>query len=194
MPETRDPFPFPRYENDDDFRGQKKDTQVPQYLKPTHLAQQQDPWNRLSAAVTVASANKGIFLYNPKAPKDSLDLHLSSVYNHSGDFLKHKNEVLLQKITCDPQRGCWLGMDDQLPEDIFRRKMAKDSVQKDICGCAPEEPDTRANYLCERPPPKQWMSPEKLPIHSIRGTIRSQHTAATNRGYSRKFDGGFYMN
>ncbi|GCC26032.1 hypothetical protein chiPu_0004446 [Chiloscyllium punctatum] len=174
MPETRDPFPFPRYENDDDFRGQKKDTQ----FQPFYFS-----------LMTTVSAS---FPY--QAPKDSLDLHLSSVYNHSGDFLKHKNEVLLQKVTCDPQRGCWLGMDDQLPEDIFRRKMAKDSVQKDICGCAPEEPDTRANYLCERPPPKQWMSPEKLPIHSIHGTIRSQHTAATNRGYSRKFDGGFYMN
>ncbi|XP_038676295.1 protein C1orf194 homolog [Scyliorhinus canicula] len=194
MPETRDPFPFPRYENDDDFRGQNKDTQGQQYPKPTHLAQQEDPWNRLNATLTVSSANKGIYIYNPKAPRDSLDLHLNTVYNHSEDFLKYKNEVLLQKQTCDPQRGCWLGMDEQQPEDILRRKIAKETVQKDICGCAPEEPEARAHYLCERPPPRLWMSPAKLSIYSIDGTIRSQHTAATNRGYSRKFDGGFFTN
>ncbi|XP_067913802.1 cilia- and flagella-associated protein 276 [Heterodontus francisci] len=194
MPETRDPFPFPKYENDDDFRGGRKAEQSRQYLQPTHLAQQENPWNRLNAAVTVASASKGIYLYNPKAPRDSLDLHLNTVYNHSEDFLKHKNEVLLQKSTCDPQSGCWLSTNDQQPEDIFRKKMVKDAVQKDICGCAPQQPDTSAHYLCDRPPPKLWMSPTKLSEHSMDGAIRSQHTAATNRGYSRKFDGGFFTN
>ena len=33
---------------------------------------------------------------------------------------------------------------------------------------------------------------KKENIHSIEGAIPSHHSAATNRGYSRKHDGGFY--
>ncbi|XP_067863934.1 cilia- and flagella-associated protein 276 [Heptranchias perlo] len=192
MPDTRDPFPFPKYENDDDFRGRKRETQCHRYLQPTHLAQQEDPWNRLNAAETVASASKGIYLYNPKAPRDSLDIHLNAVYDHSKEFLKQKNEVLLQKSTCDPQRGCWSSTNDQVQEETFRKKLAKDAVQKDICGCVPIKEEIGAPNLRERSPPRHWMSPTKLSIHSMDGAIRSQHTAATNGGYSRKIDGGFF--
>lgn len=171
---------------------QQRQEQSFQYEQPTHLAQQEDPWNRLHAAATVASANKGIYLYNPKAPKDSLDIHLNAVYDHSNAFLKQKNEVILQKTTCDPQRGCWLSTNGQLPEDVFRRKIARDRVQKDICGCAHDHTETSAIYVRARSPPRFWVSPTKSSIHSISGAITSQHTAATNGGYSRKIDGGFF--
>ncbi|XP_059806374.1 cilia- and flagella-associated protein 276 [Hypanus sabinus] len=192
MPDTREPFPFPKYENDDDFRGRQKENQSFQYQKPTHLAQQEDPWNRLHATATVSSASKGIYLCNPKAPKDSLDIHLSAIYDHSNEFLKHKNEVLLQKSTCDPQSGCWLSSNELEPEEVFHRKIMKDRVQQDICGCVPEHTGTGATYLQARSPPRLWISPTKSSIHSIDGAITSQHTAATNGGYSRKIDGGFF--
>ena len=34
--------------------------------------------------------------------------------------------------------------------------------------------------------------PKKESIHSVKGAIDSHHSAATNAGYSRKHDGGFY--
>uniref|UniRef100_UPI00398EA7A9 cilia- and flagella-associated protein 276 n=1 Tax=Pristiophorus japonicus TaxID=55135 RepID=UPI00398EA7A9 len=192
MPETRDPFPFPKYENDDTFRGRKKDMQSIKCQEPTHIAQLADPWNRLNAAATVASANKGIYLHNPKAPKDSLDIQLNAVYNHSKEFLKHKNEIMLQKSSCEPDSACWLNRSDKSQEETFRKKMAKDAVHKGICGCAPEKDDTGAHNLHQRASPRLWISPKKLSIHSMEGAITSQHTAATNGGYSRKFDGGFF--
>ncbi|XP_014635395.1 PREDICTED: uncharacterized protein C1orf194 homolog [Ceratotherium simum simum] len=55
---------------------------------------------------------------------------------------------------------------------------------------------------CLPPPPlppitsraniRHWINPKKESIHSIQGSIVSPHTAATNGGYSRKNDGGFF--
>uniref|UniRef100_A0A452SE82 Uncharacterized protein n=1 Tax=Ursus americanus TaxID=9643 RepID=A0A452SE82_URSAM len=39
---------------------------------------------------------------------------------------------------------------------------------------------------------RHWINPKKESIHSIQGSIVSPHTAATNGGYSRKNDGGFF--
>ncbi|KAM9184706.1 LOW QUALITY PROTEIN: cilia- and flagella-associated protein 276 [Mergus octosetaceus] len=47
----------------------------------------------------------------------------------------------------------------------------------------------------QRPPepsPRCWVSPKKESVHSIRGGIECPHSAATNSGYSRKADGGFF--
>ena len=35
-------------------------------------------------------------------------------------------------------------------------------------------------------------NPKKESLHSTKGAIESHHSAATNQGYSRKHDGGFY--
>ncbi|XP_040391495.1 protein C1orf194 homolog [Cygnus olor] len=47
----------------------------------------------------------------------------------------------------------------------------------------------------QRPPepsPRCWASPKKESVHSIQGGIECPHSAATNSGYSRKADGGFF--
>ena len=42
------------------------------------------------------------------------------------------------------------------------------------------------------PPLKVSSGDKKTCIHAVEGAIPSHHSAATNRGYSRRHDGGFY--
>ncbi|XP_028849429.1 cilia- and flagella-associated protein 276 [Denticeps clupeoides] len=157
MSEKRDPFPFPRYENDRTFTGimgfQKRD-----FSTPTHLAQIQEPWSRLSDRATVASMKRHVLHCDQHPPKDSLDFHLSSTYDHHQEFLREKNHILYQKETfLDGDQG------------------------NDTNQSGTGTPQARAQ-----------VHKEKRSIHSIQGAIESHHNASTNRGYSRKHDGGFY--
>ncbi|XP_072537899.1 cilia- and flagella-associated protein 276 isoform X2 [Salminus brasiliensis] len=155
MPGHRDPFSFPRYENDLTFSGIQESQKLP-YKKPTHIAQNDEPWSRLNDTATSSSMRRSV-LHRDEAPKDSLDFHLSSVYDNHLDFLQNKNQTLLQRETLTDRRGTH-----------------KDS----------DEPN--------RDPLRVWVNPQKASIFSIEGTIESHHNASTNRGYSRKHDGGFY--
>ncbi|XP_066559540.1 cilia- and flagella-associated protein 276 [Amia ocellicauda] len=165
MPRSRDPFPSPRYENDDTFLGDSKRCQISRYSKPTHLAQNDDPWSRLSAGATLSSSRREVLHFDPEAPEDSLDFNLKSTYNHHQEFLKPKNETLYQRETFTEDNG----------------RILKNRVKED-----PPQNDLRKN------PNRVWVSAEKASIYSIEGTIESHHNASTNRGYSRKHDGGFY--
>ncbi|RXN29406.1 protein FAM107B-like isoform X1 [Labeo rohita] len=60
MPQERDPFPFPRYENDYTLTGSKEIQKLP-YDKPTHLAQDDEPWRRLHNTTTQASSRRNVF-------------------------------------------------------------------------------------------------------------------------------------
>ncbi|XP_052558379.1 LOW QUALITY PROTEIN: cilia- and flagella-associated protein 276 [Tympanuchus pallidicinctus] len=56
-------------------------------------------------------------------------------------------------------------------------------------------PPCRAPPQPERPPepwPRSWASPRKESVHRIQGRIECPHSAATNGGYSRKENGGFF--
>ena len=69
------------------------------YSDPSHLAQKADPWYRLSNTCTLASVRKEAAYEDPEAPQDSLDFVLKTEYNHHKEFLKDKNETVLQKET-----------------------------------------------------------------------------------------------
>ncbi|KAG7332435.1 hypothetical protein KOW79_004269 [Hemibagrus wyckioides] len=157
MSRDRDPFPFPKYENDHTFTGNKACQKLP-YKKPTHIAQNEEPWSRLNDSQTLSSMRRSV-LYHKEAPKDSLDFHLSAVYDNHLDFLLKKNETLFQKESLLTDRG---GNDDDAPK--------------------------HDNYMKIR----EWVNPQRATIHSTKGAIESHHNASTNRGYSRKHDGGFY--
>ena len=75
------------------------------YNKPTHLAQNEDPWNRLNSTVTLASSRREVFHMDPQAPKDSLDFILKSQYNHHDEFLRARNETLYQPETKGLEHG-----------------------------------------------------------------------------------------
>ncbi|KAI7797814.1 hypothetical protein IRJ41_019725 [Triplophysa rosa] len=157
MPSERDPFPFPRYENDNTFTGSKQ-IQKMAYDKPTHLAQNDDPWRRLYSTSTTSSSRRNIFHCDTTAARDSLDIHLKSIYDHHLGLFPKKNLTVTQKETVSDDYGH---------------------------SGAP---------VCKTPNKgiKVWIDTQRASIHSMKGTIESHHAASTNRGYSRKHDGGFY--
>ncbi|XP_028652032.1 cilia- and flagella-associated protein 276 [Erpetoichthys calabaricus] len=165
MPSTRDPFPFPKYENDDSFMGRAKREKVSEFSKPTHLAQQEDPWNRLNTTATLSSSRREVYHFDPEAPRDNLDFVLKTTYNHHEELLRDKNQTVIQKETVTEDHG----------------RILKNRV-KEVP--SPTEAEKYATRL--------WVSPAKQSIHNIGGAIESHHSASTNRGYSRKHDGGFY--
>ncbi|KAL1269922.1 hypothetical protein QQF64_032211 [Cirrhinus molitorella] len=136
MPQERDPFPFPRYENDYTLTGSKEIQKLP-YDRPTHLAQDDEPWRRLHNTTTQAS---------------SLELYFIMIPQHQ----RTKETVVLDNGT-------------------LKNKESEDSM------CETENKGMRL-----------WVDTQKASIYSIKGSIESHHTASTNRGYSRKHDGGFY--
>lgn len=69
------------------------------YSKPSHLAQRDDPWNRLSLTGTLSSSRKEAGYFDPEAPGDSLDFVLKTEYNQHREFDKGKSETVLQKET-----------------------------------------------------------------------------------------------
>ncbi|XP_021569859.1 uncharacterized protein C1orf194 homolog [Carlito syrichta] len=135
---------------------------------PTHLAQLQQPWSRLSSTPTATSLRQDAYFFDPKIPKDDLDFRLATLYDHHTGAFKSKSEVLLHQETAqNAPRITRI----QLPEEP-----SAPSLPPSISG---------ANII-------QWINPKKESVHSTQGSIVSPHTAATNRGYSRKNDGGFF--
>lgn len=160
MPPTRDPFPYPRYENDTSFQG--KETQS--YQKTFNLTSREDPWNRLNATPTLSSARRSAYYNDPESPADSLDFNLKSMYNHHEGLLKNRNETLFQVETFTDNHG-----------RILKNRVKELSTSQE-----------------EKTGFRHSASPQKISVHSIDGAITSHHSAATNPGYSRKQDGGYY--
>ncbi|XP_032819082.1 cilia- and flagella-associated protein 276 isoform X2 [Petromyzon marinus] len=161
---TRKPYPMPTLENDESFTGTR--LHHTRYGEPAYLGQSQEPWQRLHASSTLASARRhNAGQHHHQVPRDSLDFVLQSLYDHHSGFLQGKNETLVQRETLDSLDGWAL----------------KTRVE--------ENPDSgNPSGL----PLRRFTVPNKETIHAIAGAIQSHHSAATNRGYSRKQDGGFY--
>lgn len=174
---TRDPYPFPRLENDDEFVrtnesrnksmtycsgniskiGEKETVKV----KPG----EPDPWTRLNACKTLSSHRRDAYYYDPQAPYDSLDFVLKCQYNHHDEFMKSKAETLTQPETVRLDHGRVLKNRPVIPEPVTLE--TKELVT--------------------------FTEGRKTTTHSSKGlAIESHHSEATNRGYSRKDDGGFY--
>ncbi|XP_005988434.1 cilia- and flagella-associated protein 276 [Latimeria chalumnae] len=165
MPPTRNPFPFPRYENEETCDGQARTTKKVPFSKPTHLAQKEDPWDRLHNTPTLSSARREVYYFDPEVPNDDLDYNLRSTYNHHEDFLKNKNQMYFQKETFSEDHG----------------RILKNRVKTP----PPKDPTTESEI-------RQWTSPQRESFINKYGAIVSHHSSTTNRGYSRKQDGGFY--
>ncbi|KAM6454491.1 cilia- and flagella-associated protein 276 isoform 2-T5 [Liasis olivaceus] len=105
MSPARNPFPFPHYENENTYNGKNRSAQKIPYGMPTHLSQQQEPWNRLHGTPTLASIRREVWYSEPEISRDSLDFNLSSLYNHHEDLLKDKSQVVLHKETIFDDHG-----------------------------------------------------------------------------------------
>ncbi|KAK3102401.1 hypothetical protein FSP39_011148 [Pinctada imbricata] len=161
---TRDPYPFPQLQNDGDFFGQRYTEKQP-YSKPTHLAQNEDPWNRLNSTCTLSSSRHEVYHQDPQAPRDSLDFILKSKYDHHDEFLRAKNETLYQPETKGDEHG-----------RVLKNRIVEVIIEKP--------------YLNH--PLTVDEQKKKDSIHTIENAIEGHHTQTTNRGYSRKPDGGFF--
>ncbi|XP_012657167.2 uncharacterized protein C1orf194 homolog [Otolemur garnettii] len=168
MPPTRDPFQHPMLDNDDSYLGELRASQKLPYKNPPHLAQQEEPWSRLSSTPTITSMRRDPYFFDSQIPKDDLDFRLAALYNHHTGMFKNKNEILLHQKTIQDTHGHKI----QFPGKL-------------LSSPSPTSITSQANI-------RQWINPKKESIYSIQGSIVSPHTAATNGGYSRKNDGGFF--
>jgi len=160
----RDPYPFPTLQSDEDFVGHQGSQKKP-YTLPTHLAQNEDPWRRLNGTCTLASSRREVYHHDPQAPRDSLDFVLKARYDHHKEFLQATNETLIQPETVGAQHG----------------RVLKNRVYQ----VPPEK--AQLNH-----PLRIASAAKKESPHSIKNAIDGHHTQTTNRGYSRKPDGGFF--
>lgn len=160
----RDPYPFPRLENDTNFAG-RMSKERSEDVVPRLSPNSSDQWTRLNATKTLSSARQEVAIHDPQAPRDSLDFVLKCQYNHSNEFMKSKAETLIQPETIGQEHG-----------RVLKNRPS------------PCKPVTLEDLpLTEQSPSR------KTSIHSSKGlAIESHHSEATNRGYSRKHDGGFY--
>ncbi|KAF7484853.1 Hypothetical predicted protein [Marmota monax] len=99
-------------------------------------------------------------------PKDDLDFRLTTLYDHHSGAFKNKSEILLHQETI---------------QDTHKTKCLSGE-----CLPLPAPPPITSWTI------RHWINPKKECIHSVQGSIVSPHTAATNGGYSRKNDGGFF--
>lgn len=161
---NRDPYPFPRLENDEQFVGmQSKPLSDSENNKPSIAGS--DPWSRLNTTKTLSSQRREVYHYDPQSPRDSLDFVLKCQYDHHQEFMKSKAETLMQPETLGKEHGRILKNRPVIPEPVTLD--SKELVD--------------------------YTEPRKTQIHSAKGlAIESHHSEATNRGYSRKHDGGFY--
>ncbi|BFZ08338.1 hypothetical protein BsWGS_11377 [Bradybaena similaris] len=161
---SRDPYPFPKLQGDDDFIGKR----VPEticYPVPTHLAQRQPPWSRISNQHTLSSARRQVYHFDPSAPNDDLDFVLKTTYDQHKELLRNKNEVVFQPETFTDDHG----------------RVLKNRVKAE-----PEKKMSLNHPLIVSSQKK------KENINSVKTAVASHHSETTNKGYSRRPDGGFY--
>uniref|UniRef100_A0A6I8PHJ9 Uncharacterized protein n=1 Tax=Ornithorhynchus anatinus TaxID=9258 RepID=A0A6I8PHJ9_ORNAN len=141
----------------------------------------------LSIACPITSSNKPpfivlhstlIWLHHPSAgdtgipscqvPKDDLDFRIKTLYDHHSGFLQDKSQVLLHSETVNDDHGrLKMPIPEELPPPVLPYKTIQGTL-------------------------RHWVNPKKESIYSVQGTIVSPHNAATNGGFSRKMDGGFF--
>uniref|UniRef100_A0A0B7ANM2 Uncharacterized protein n=1 Tax=Arion vulgaris TaxID=1028688 RepID=A0A0B7ANM2_9EUPU len=161
---SRDPYSFPKLQGDDNFMG-KRHPETVCYPVPTHLAQRQQPWQRVSGHHTLSSARREVYHFDPSAPNDDLDFVLKSTYNQHKELLRNKNEVVFQPETVTVDHG-----------RVLKNRVKSEPVKK-----------MPLNH-----PLVITSQTKKENISSVKTAIASHHIESTNKGYSRRPDGGFY--
>ena len=179
----RDPLPFPKLQNDDNFLGKGKSLDFKRSLSSSSgekdpnllfggsealkLSPGEDaPWDRLAYSKTLSSYRREAFYYDPISPNDSLDFALRVEYDQHKDCLHSKAQSVVQPETVRTDHGRVLKNRPVVTEPVTLEK--KQLVSHEV-------------------------GPRKTTLDCAKGlSIESHHSEATNRGYSRKKDGGFY--
>ena len=160
----REPYPFPRLENDTNFVGRSPEKSSTASCKLSGSTG--DKWTKLSTTKTLSSSRQEAGSHDPQAPLDSLDFVLKSRYNHSEEFKRSKAETLFQSETAGvPDHGRVLKNRPVVPKPVTLEEVKL----------------------------KTYSPKRKITTNSSKSlAIECTHSEATNRGYSRKDDGGFY--
>jgi hypothetical protein len=101
----RDPLSYPRLENDQTFSGRIAQQKLPFELEETHIAQRDEPWNRLYSTATLSSGRHEIYTNDPKAPLDSLDFLLKTEYDQHAETFAGKARTRVQLETVSDDHG-----------------------------------------------------------------------------------------
>lgn len=163
---SRNPYPYPRIENDDNFVKKSPNKTADNQEQSLKLSPgEKDPWSRLNDTHTLTSHRRNVDYYDPQTPNDKLDFVLKCQYNHSEEFLKSTAETLIQAETLGVPHGRILKNRPVIPKPITLE-------EKELVS---------------------YSEPRKTTVNSAKGlAIEGHHSEATNRGFSRKNDGGFY--
>ena len=164
MMSTRNPYPVPHFQNDDNFVGPQRSTTQNSHRLPPHLAQKEVPFDRLFNTRTLSSQRREVCHHDPQVPCDKLDFVLKSTYNHNKEFLKSAEETLVQSET--------LGTSGRV-------------LKNRTVVISPEKP--RLGHSLRIAQHKK-----REDINSVKSAIAGHHTQTTTYGYSRKPNGGFY--
>jgi len=160
---NRNPYQFPQFENDDNFKGKRNITSK----MPMCTAEAQgDVFNRLFNKETLSSKRHEHHYFDPQSPLDSLDFDIKATYNQTTDAFMDCNQVVLQRETCTDNHG---------------RKL-KNRVK-----------EVPLPYDPMYPPLNVTTSKTKAHPHKNPGVVQGHHASSTNQGYVRKHDGGFYV-
>jgi len=161
---TRDPISYPRLENDDNFVAIRSTKKLP-YNSDVKADQSSEPWQRLYNTCTLSSSRHEVYHLDPQAPGDSLDFLLKAKYDHHSDLLRPLASTRVQSETTGEDHG-----------RVLKNKLKIEKV--------PPPPLNHPIRILE--------VPKKEKLEQAKLAIESHHTILTNRGYTRKPDGGFF--
>ncbi|KAM4570617.1 cilia- and flagella-associated protein 276 [Fundulus diaphanus] len=147
----RDPFPSSKLENDFTLSGYRPQqtrfyvslllwfVQRRTFDEPIQFCQTDEPRNRLHDTATLASTRRSVATNQPQAPRDSLDFHLSSIYDHHKDLFWSKNQTLCQRET--------LREDHRKGENLEKQRKLAEEQENSI---------------------RVWVDPKRSSIHCVR--------------------------
>uniref|UniRef100_A0A0A9YHD8 Uncharacterized protein n=1 Tax=Lygus hesperus TaxID=30085 RepID=A0A0A9YHD8_LYGHE len=173
------PFPLPQIQHED---GLPKPLALPGY--EYDWARHVPPFERLYHHHTLSSIRQYHLLRQSCAPKDSLDIMLTSVYDHTKECFYPKAWPYVQPET--------VGLPTfRLLRNVryFPAKRAARDLKKD---------DTKYAESCSGAPGTKWHGikqggiKERKDVNSVKLGIIGSHGSQSNRGYSRKVDGTFF--
>ncbi|KAL1138542.1 hypothetical protein AAG570_008605 [Ranatra chinensis] len=141
--------------------------------------------DRLYNQLTLSIIRKDHRMKQPHAPKDSLDISMSSVYDHSNQAFQGKSEVLRQPDTAGRE---WYRLHRNVRVLPIPRP-ARDQLDDEIADMPHSNsirPGTRFFGV------KIGGEDKKMSPFSVKMGISSIHGYSTAPGYSRKPDGTYY--
>jgi hypothetical protein len=101
----RDPLSYPRLENEETFSGRLDQQKIPFEHEETHVAQRDEPWNRLYSQTTLSSGRHEIYTHDPKAPLNSLDFLLKTEYDQHNETFAGQARTRIQLETLSDDHG-----------------------------------------------------------------------------------------